>query len=212
MPGARVLAAACGLIVFALSTEIAAAGEREATIVAQVDDYAEIPPADLTEAESAAAHIYESIGVRVIWVHAEVPFDDPRGVRVHVRLLSRKMADRKIAKEKITSDVLGEAIAAARCAYVFVDRIPPVVFQFGQPYTRVLGLVIAHEIGHILLPGQGHSESGIMGAHVDLWSRKLLYFTPKQGTEIKSLLMRLASRERQVLRPPGDGVGDGRPT
>ena len=169
-------------------------GEREATIVAQVDNYAEVPPADLAEAESAAADIYESIGVRVIWVHADVPFDDPRGVRVHVRLLSRKMADRKVAKEKTTSDVLGEAIAAARCAYVFVDRIPPVVFQFGQPFTRVLGLVIAHEIGHILLPGQGHAESGIMSAHVNLWSRKLVYFTPEQGTEIKSLLMRLAAQ------------------
>lgn len=194
MPSARAIAATCGLIVLALSQETAVAGEWEATIVAQVDDHAEIPPADLIEAESAAAHIYESIGVRVIWVHADVPFDDPRGVRVHVRLLSRTMTDRKIAKEKITSDVLGEAIAAARCAYVFVDRIPPVVFQFGQPYTRVLGLVIAHEIGHILLPGQGHAESGIMSAHVNLWSRKLVYFTPEQGTEITSLLMRLATQ------------------
>jgi hypothetical protein len=177
-----------------LSAETAVAAGRETTIVVQVNDYEEVPPADLTEAESVATHIYEAIGVRVIWVHAEVPFADPRGVRVHVRLLSREMANRMIAKEKIKDDVLGEAIASTYGAYVFVDRIAPVVFQFAQPYTRVLGLVIAHEIGHILLPGQRHSESGIMSANVNLWSRKLVYFTLEQGTAIRSLLRRLATQ------------------
>lgn len=52
MRGATVLAAPCGLVVLALSTEVAVAKERETTIVTQVDDYAEIRAADLTEAES----------------------------------------------------------------------------------------------------------------------------------------------------------------
>ena len=65
--------------------------------------------------------------------------------------------------------------------------------QHGHQYTRVLGLVIAHEIGHIVLPTNGHSRVGIMSPHVYLRSKyNLVYFTSEQGEAVRALLMTLA--------------------
>ena len=159
------------------------------TIVAQVDDFAEIPREELDAAEQLAARIYESIGVRTIWVHGEVPLQDPRGLRVHVRLLSRTMAERKISKERIKDNVLGQANRPSRSVYVFFHRIPPVAFEHAQDYVRVLGLVMAHEVGHILLPADSHSATGIMSVKADVWSKSVRYFTAEQGAAICSMLV-----------------------
>jgi len=161
----------------------------QGTIVAQVDDYAEIGPGDLAPAEQLAGRIYEAIGVRVIWVHGEGPIQDPRGLRVHVRLLSRTMAERKISKERIKADVLGQANRPSRGVYVFFHRILPVAIKHKQNYARVLGLVMAHEMGHVLLPVDSHSKSGIMSANPDVWSKSVRYFTAEQGAVIRSMFI-----------------------
>lgn len=181
----------------AFASQPAVANEQErppavgwqGTIVAQVDDYADLRPGDLAAAEQLAGRIYEAIGVRVIWVHGEVPIQDPRGLRVHLRLLSRTMAERKISKERIKADVLGQANRPSRNAYIFFHRILPVAIKHRQNYARVLGLVMAHEMGHVLLPADSHSESGIMSANPDVWSKLVRYFTLEQGAAIRSILL-----------------------
>ena len=200
---ARVLAAIGVLAVFGPSPDVVFAAPRDATIVVQVDNFADVPREDLAEAESVATRIFEAIGVTFIWAHEEVPFNDPRGLRVHLRLLTRRMAERKISKERIRGDVLGEAITRSRCAYIFVHRISAVAMQALHDYERVLGLAIAHEIGHIVLPTHGHSESGIMGPHVYLRSKyNLVSFTESQGDAIRGLLLRHASSRSGATAQP----------
>lgn len=190
MKGARRLNLGSVLAVFGLSLPgVVFAGQREATIVVQVGNYADIPPKDLANAERVANHVYAAIGVRMIWVHDEGPTDDPQDLRVYLRLLSRDMANRKISTERIAGDVLGHAISPSRCAYVFDHRILSVAMQHGHDYARVLGLVIAHEIGHIVLPTNGHSDVGIMSPNVFLRSKyNLVYFTSGQGEAVRALL------------------------
>lgn len=188
---ARVLAATGVLALFSPSPRVVFAAPQDAAIVVQVDNFADVPREDLAEAESVATRVFEAIGVTSIWIHEEVPFDDPRGLRVHLRLLSRHMADRKISKERIADDVLGEAVQGSRCAYIFVHRIASIAMQELRDYARLLGLSIAHEIGHIVLPTRGHSGSGIMSPHVYLRSKyNLVYFTEPQGDAIRELLLR----------------------
>lgn len=160
---------------------------RELTIVAQIENYARISPRDLAVAEQQAGRVYEAIGVRTIWVHGEVPLQDPRGLPVRVILLPREMAERKIAEERIKNDVLGQANRPSRWAYIFADRIAAVAVKRRQDGARVLGLVIAHEVGHIMLPAHSHSETGIMSGQADVWSKKLSHFTTEQGAGIRSL-------------------------
>jgi len=60
------------------------------------------------------------------------------------------------------------------------------------PVTQVLGLVIAHELGHLLL-GTGHSASGIMRARWGLndWvlaRQDKLSFLPRQAADLRKEL------------------------
>jgi hypothetical protein len=64
--------------------------------------------------EDVVRHGFDAIGVRVIWEHSDVPLDDPRGRRVHLRLLWGTDADRKIMKERIGDAVLGQTNSPAR--------------------------------------------------------------------------------------------------
>ena len=51
---------------------------------------------------------------------------------------------------------------------VYVDRAESVARVAGTDRRRVLGLAIAHEIGHVLLDSNTHSDAGLMRAD---WSR-----------------------------------------
>jgi hypothetical protein len=59
-------------------------------------------------------------------------------------------------------------------------------------YTRhpgtLLGTVIAHEIGHLLLPERGHSTVGLMRADVELRSLMPPEFTSRQSAAIREVL------------------------
>ncbi len=198
---------------YASSTGIALAGQRmddhesatdgaERAIVAQAVDYAELRPNELAQAEQLVSRIYEEIGVRIVWLHGRVSPEDPRGLVVFVRLLSREMAERKISKERIKSNVLGQANRPSRLVYVFFHRILPVAVRHEQDYARLLGLVIAHELGHVMLPADSHSPTGIMSARADVWSRAVRYFTVEQGAAIRSFLTRATEAPSAATRPP----------
>jgi hypothetical protein len=55
--------------------------------------------------------------------------------------------------------------------------------------ARVLGRVLAHEIGHQLLPAQGHSASGLMRATLDYKEPAPPAFTTTQLDSIRTLFV-----------------------
>jgi hypothetical protein len=60
---------------------------------------------------------------------------------------------------------MGVALAAdanRAVVSVFLDAVADVARRYGQPLGKVLGIALAHEIGHVLLPPPSHSSSGIM--------------------------------------------------
>jgi hypothetical protein len=60
---------------------------------------------------------------------------------------------------------MGVALAAdanRAVVSVYLDAVADVARRYGQPVGLVLGLALAHEIGHVLLPPPSHSPSGIM--------------------------------------------------
>jgi hypothetical protein len=160
------------------------------TLVVQVDNDARIPAADLAEMEQLVASSYLAIGVQVIWEYGEVALDDPRGLRVHLRLLSRTNADRKITQERIGRAVLGQTNSPARLVYIFTYRIVEASVKFSHDYARILGLVVAHELGHVLLPPGSHSDSGVMNGRANLWGKIAHEFTPAEAEAIRDGLVR----------------------
>ena len=56
-----------------------------------------------------------------------------------------------------------------RLVYAFYGRVDAYARQHAKPVAQVLGHVMAHELGHLLLPHGSHAKSGIMTA---AWDRK----------------------------------------
>ena len=54
----------------------------------------------------------------------------------------------------------------------------------------LLGVVVAHEVGHILLPAYSHSPSGIMRAN---WEGRLIDIPGFTKVQAATILMRLAA-------------------
>ena len=63
--------------------------------------------------------------------------------------------------------IMGMALAANQQRAVlslYYDAITEVAKQYGAPVGQVLGIALAHEMGHVLLPPPSHSATGIMQA------------------------------------------------
>ena len=94
-------------------------------------------------------------------------------------------------------------------AYVFVNKVEELIHR--DPFAKlgtVLGHMIAHEVGHLLL-GRGHSHSGLMSAEVAERTMKLagagrLHFTRKQ---VKRMRKSVSERIEAAAAAPVSAVG-----
>jgi hypothetical protein len=100
------------------------------------------------------------------------------------------------AQARDRSDVLGTALLDEKgvgyYAYVFYDSVQRIAEERKLGHA-MLGDVLAHEIGHLLLGSNSHSVSGIMSAH---WhgeelrriSEAAMLFTPSQSRMLRDRL------------------------
>jgi hypothetical protein len=175
---------------------------REATIVVQIDNYADLSPRDVADAEHEAARIYQGIGVRMRWVHGEAHRAPPCGFLVRVLLLSRDMEMQMSRKEALADTVFGIIARDAGRAYILTHRITRVALGFKDDFRRLLGQTIAHELGHLVLPMEGHAGRGIMRANLGLRAYSAAYFTAEQGVKIRSLLAAAAAQHKDTAAIP----------
>jgi hypothetical protein len=146
------------------------------TLVLHVIDYAHVSRSELAEAEKEATQIYERSGVRTTWVDGDVTSAiDDGAMHLTIIMLARN------ASAGVMDQTLGCAPHPTH-AYVYHDRIAAFARRHAVGIGVLLGNVIAHEIGHLLLPGQGHSNDGIMQANITVHS---IRFTPAQGDAIR---------------------------
>ena len=108
-------------------------------------------------AKAQASAIYEKIGVELKWARPSDCVD--QGITIHIVAQAPKDA-------KLT------ALAHARPfdhgsqqqITVFWDRVVALVGPQQNWLAPVLGHVLAHEIGHVLLESDAHAETGLMAA------------------------------------------------
>ena len=156
---------------------------REATIVLHVVNFAALSRDVLDPARDRVAKVYESIGVRTVWVDSEQAVEKhlDGGLHLTVILLAREMVG-------ISDDAFGRAHPGIGRAYIFCNRVASMP---GPKFFAIqLGAVIAHEVGHLLLPEKGHSRSGIMRAEMDVkHAIQLQSFDKSQADSIRKTLM-----------------------
>jgi hypothetical protein len=180
-----VLAGLAGLIVVASFTRPAHAQMVKVTV--RVENQANLPTDLLAAAESRVAAIYANAGVDMRFVNRD------HGDFM-VKLLSREGEERM----QPNVDAMGLAPYAAsdrgHIAYVFQSRVDKIAEGYSAARYIVLAVAMAHEVGHLLLPLNAHSTTGIMKAtpgqvefHLAVGGQ--LLFTPEQIAQIHRRLM-----------------------
>jgi len=182
-------AAADGRIDVAPLARQDAAPVADQIVVVHVSDYRGIAPKDLRSAERLAVEVYRAVGVQVIWTDELSDTAQPDGsFHVHVVLLSRAMAATKCQEESLSDSTLGRATKPSRRAWIFYDRIADHAARARFEVSHPLAIVLAHEIGHLLLPAYSHSPLGIMRADLEGSLVRIPNFTDEQGAAIRGRL------------------------
>ncbi len=167
-----------------VGTAVAAETPEPATIRLQLRNEAKVPEAVLDESRQEVGRIFARAGFEVIWTDAEP------GLTVSIGLDA-------LGYDRAASQVMGVAVPAKSGAtvQVFIRQ----VWLFARTYRvgrgAMLGHVIAHEVGHVLLATHFHSATGLMrGAWDDAQMRDLasgdLTFTDGQARRIRAAVNR----------------------
>jgi hypothetical protein len=188
----------------ALVTCFANVGQESVTVTMKpltlpiaVYDYADLPSQWLSWAEEEMTRIYRGIGIEITWLDVRPPAKPADGLIVLIRPGLTK-AERAIP-EGVMGFSSGTADERRRVAYVLYGRMEQFRLEQVPPIERakLLGHIMAHEVGHLLLPGQSHSPTGLMRGQ---WSRAeleraqhgRLRFTDEQAQLIRTKVSRFA--------------------
>jgi len=167
---------------------------------------ADMDPKVLNAALELAAMIVSRTGVELLMVDCShrkcepVPpcagFTGPR--QISIRLIRRlHMGSSAVGFGKLGRADRLETRPGSGSVYVFCEMIEAVAKDRMAPLQDVLGVVVAHEIGHLLI-GPGHSATGIMKSKFREreWGQAAqgtLRFTPWQAEIIRNGVL---SRDR----------------
>jgi hypothetical protein len=160
---------------------------------------AHVPRHVLELAQHDASRIFSATGIRLHWTNALQDTDVPKGERPHLKVrIIRDSPDNRVGRK------LGVALRSEDnrylVAYAFYFRIENLADQIGADPAPVLGHVIAHEIGHLLLPYDSHTTTGIMGrgwdrGRVKGMGKGVLAFTPEHATLIRARVRSILANE-----------------
>ena len=146
------------------------------TIQVTVCDFIGVNPGMLAAAEAVASAVYRTAAVTLEWTHADCA-GGPAGL--HVNLVSTDSGDVHLAELAV-----GFAEPGGLTATVLYNRLTRLAHHHHKKPQIVLGYVMAHELGHLLLPPHSHSATGIMRAtlNLDAGAGALrVSFTPEQA-------------------------------
>jgi hypothetical protein len=204
------LAMASGLTGLGHVAAAASSGTSPA-ITIHVRNYAGVAPRTLTEAEQVATGIFRKAGVETGWAavvviaeNGHVNSADHQAFTladIQLNIFPEVMSDRS----GLSNNVMGLAPGSGPdrgIISVLDSKIRTIFWRTLSEYSmgymdrhvsmgQVLGYVIAHEVGHLLLNQQVHSPHGIMRED---WSLKdfrdmasgMLLFTPQQAEFLRA--------------------------
>ena len=185
----------------------AAALDKDLEITIHVYDYSGMEPSVRTLAQQSAEAIFLQAGIAIHWQECQL---SPKTAVARacgagtldvthfvVAVLPESMSARiATSVEQFGTSVMGRPGGFPTQAYVFMDRVSNFATAAKASQTSLLGMITAHEIGHLLLGSDSHSSAGIMRgkwASEDVKSvlMGVLTFTPRQAE-----LMRAEVRRR----------------
>src|SRR5262245_17762046 len=168
---------------------------RSLPLAIAVCDRVGIDAKTLQAAETSATYVFQRAGLDVRWLNGGDCSVLPVGPYVLV------VIDELPPQGWATPDAMGLAVVHSenhRRAYVFYSRVREfAAFKTSRGFTQAesiaLGHVIAHEVGHLLIPAAPHSARGILRSRWRLrdWEQAAsghLLFQPDQVRLIRRTL------------------------
>lgn len=196
----------CGCLTLATlfllgATEVRAA-EENLTIL--LHDYVGIDDATLRAVENETTQVFRHASIEIGWKHCYSPFQPSLAECPDIG--STTPALRLVPHFQFVAGVRPDTMgySTGNMMTVSFEEAEKVARSSASPVSQLLGLIIAHELGHLFL-GRNHSSGGIMRARWDLNDFALarqgaLVFLPRQAADLrKELHVRIETR----IKPPG---------
>ena len=185
------------LVVAGLTPTAAAAGDPAGRpgLVVHLIEPAELADKEMTVAKVEVEQIFHNVGVEIVWAGTPIPIPSSIAAQ-HGRRYPHVVV---FVTNAQTPAVPGDEAGGEACrdlgrARVFRNRIDAEAGHHQTDPGLVLGRVMAHEIGHLLLPPHSHSPWGIMRPTVDFDPVGLHVFETIQARTIRTSLTAAASR------------------
>jgi hypothetical protein len=164
-----------------------------------------VPDKTIVKAEKEAGRILQKAGVHVIW--RDCPTGDEHCRKGPGRVFFLAMMAGPV-QNKFLDTISGYALLSDHLAAVYYDYLPrmPGGESNKNDTALVLGCVIAHELGHLLLGPRGHSMGGIMQAHwgIEQMRRALmsqLSFLPEEARLMHADTVASAAKDNSSSAP-----------
>ena len=131
-------------------------------LVLQLHNFAGAPPTIVESAQRELVRVYGEIGVPVEWAGGGPGEDAPAGA-MHIILVDREGGILRRTRDTVLGATMwtGNGTPAV---YIFYRRVEAEARRHGVALALLLSSALAHELGHVLMPGRGHSPDGIMRA------------------------------------------------
>jgi len=147
----------------------------------------------LSNAEKEADQIFAHAGIKIAWQECPTGNEPCHKGPGPVFFLAIKAGP---VQNKFLDVVSGEAKVADHLAVIYYDALPRGSHRKPTPHeaSTLLGCVIAHELGHLLLGAHGHSIHGIMRDRWDIEQTRFalmseLEFMPEEGKLMRRALL-----------------------
>jgi hypothetical protein len=185
--------------------------KSDPAITIRVYNFAQVSARSLIEAEKETTSIFQEVGINPLWVDCPLTHEESSNypecqqaiglMDFHLRIFSQQMAER-YGKRFTTFGFSVPCPDDGRgcVSNVFLHRVEELAKRTGATLPGLMGHVIAHEIGHLLLGLTQHGPTGIMRAY---WDREdlrraalgHLVFTRDEANAIRNRVARRAERQ-----------------
>jgi hypothetical protein len=188
------LAVAAMLLTVAGASAASSQADPELRITVRIDDKAGVQGVYLKFAKNRAAEVFAMWGVKLDWIDGDEANRQKVVAPYTILIMTESPARLNAKMESRGLDVMGQGAPFIGRAYIYYDRVLKLNPTPPRDVITTLGDVIAHELGHLMLP-PGHSHVGIMRPSINMTSRRLETFTTHEAAQIRERLNRQIALE-----------------
>lgn len=156
---------------FAQKTPSSPDSAPELRVTVNVYNGINLPTDELSRAEREAERIFSYAEIHLTWttgplasdVNSDTPSETTNPPTLQLRIWPRSVAGNRLS----SPDTLGFCLSFKNSdAVVLADAVKKHAVYGGASFADLLGLAMAHELGHLLLQSARHSAAGIMRARL----------------------------------------------